>query len=103
MAKWLVQKALLDGDGPEKFHTTAQRYANSTWFWIITAVAVWYFFGWGWAILPAALALAATGSSILATRVAYKLEELKEPKEQFAGAQIENIVRKLCPTSRVRS
>lgn len=45
-----------------------------TWFLLILAGAVWYFFGWLWALIPAALGVYTTFLSISATMVSKRLE-----------------------------
>ena len=60
----------------EHFHATAQRQANATWFFGIVALAVWYFAGWGWALIPAGIAALYAFKSISKTMIAIRLERI---------------------------
>jgi hypothetical protein len=48
----LAQKAKAMGKSSSEFTIAAQRHANATWFLVIAAVFVWYFWGWVWALIP---------------------------------------------------
>lgn len=70
----LAQKAIAMGKHSSGFSAAAQKHANATWFYLIVAGAVWYFFGWLWALVPAALGVYTAFQSISATMVATRLE-----------------------------
>ena len=69
----LAQKAIAMRKSSSEFSAAAQRHANATWFFVIAALVVWYFWGWIWALLPIALAaytaLQSTSSTMIATRI----------------------------------
>lgn len=62
---------------PEEFHAKAQMHANGTWAFGVIALVVWYFAGWIWALLPAALGVITALQSISCTKVAVRMEELE--------------------------
>lgn len=70
----LAQKAIEMGKHSSEFSAAAQKHANATWFYLIIAGVVWYFFGWLWALIPGALGIYAALQSVSATMVATKLE-----------------------------
>jgi len=70
----LAATARRKGKRSEQFHATAQRYADSSWWWLITIGVVWYFFGWLWSLIPAGLLLGAIIQSVSSTMVATRLE-----------------------------
>lgn len=75
----LARKAITDGHGREHFHHAAQKHANATWVMLIAALAVWYFVGWQWALIPAILGAYTALSSISSTMVASRLETADSP------------------------
>jgi hypothetical protein len=70
----LAHKAIAMGKHSSEFSEAAQKHANATWFYLIVAGAVWYFFGWLWALIPAALGVYTAFQSISATLIATRLE-----------------------------
>jgi hypothetical protein len=50
-----ASKAIASGKGADYFRAAAQKHANVTWFLLIAAGAIWYFIGWGWALIPVAI------------------------------------------------
>jgi hypothetical protein len=72
----MVMAALRRGLTSKDFHKGAQSNANSAWFFLLVAGAVFYFQSWQWAVLPGLVTLWSVYRSISATRVALKLEEL---------------------------
>jgi hypothetical protein len=50
-----ASKAIASGKGAADFSVAAQKHANATWFYLIVAGSVWYFTGWGWALIPFAI------------------------------------------------
>ncbi|MCP3943442.1 MAG: hypothetical protein GY710_18445 [Desulfobacteraceae bacterium] len=70
----LAQKATKKGKHASDFFAAAQKHANATWFYLIVAAAVWYFFGWLWALIPATLGGYTAFQSISATMIATRLE-----------------------------
>lgn len=77
----LAQKAIAMGKSSPEFTAAAQKHANATWFYVIAAGVVWYFFGWGWALVPIALGVYAAFQSISATMIATRLESQKQGSE----------------------
>lgn len=76
----LARKAISRGHGREQFHHAAQKHANATWVMLIAALAVWHFFGWKWALIPAVLGAYTALSSISSTMVATRLEKKDNPR-----------------------
>lgn len=72
----LTAKALEKGSNSAELSAAAQRHANSTWFYLIAAAIVWYFFGWGWALIPLAFAAFKILQSVSATLIATRLKTL---------------------------
>ena len=70
----LAQKAIAMGKHSSEFSAAAQKHANATWLYLIIGGVVWYFFGWLWALIPAALGAYTALQSINATLIAKKLE-----------------------------
>lgn len=70
--------AWANGYSSRRYHTLAHRHANVTWGFAIAAVTVWYFAGWQWALISWGLASITFAQSMLATRVAVRLEQLYE-------------------------
>jgi len=70
-------RAWASGRTPEEFHAKAQMHANGTWSFVIIALVVWYFAGWVWALIPAALGIITALQSISATTVAARIEQLR--------------------------
>ncbi len=54
------------------FDKVAQEHANATWFWLILAAIIFYFFEW-WALIPAVLGLFAIIQSVSSTKQAKHL------------------------------
>jgi hypothetical protein len=50
-------------------------HANAFWVYFASSVAVWWFVGQWWALLPGALALFVATQSISATSVAQRIEK----------------------------
>lgn len=63
------------GKTAPEFSVAAQSHANKTFWWLLTAGAVWYFAGGLWALLPAAFGAYSALRSISATLVASRLAE----------------------------
>lgn len=87
----LAQKAIAMGKSSSEFTAAAQKHANATWFYVIAAGVVWYFFGLAWALIPSALGVYTALQSISATMVATKLES-QEQRSEPADAVFERIV-----------
>jgi hypothetical protein len=77
----LAQKAVSRGKGAAEFSAAAQKHANATWFYVITAGVVWYFFGWGWALIPIALGAYTAFQSVSSTMIAAKIEKLEQSSD----------------------
>jgi hypothetical protein len=73
-----AEKALAMGKNASEFSVAAQKQANSTWFYLIVAGGVWYFFGWQWALIPAALGVIAILKSVSSTSIATRLEKMEQ-------------------------
>jgi hypothetical protein len=73
----LAHRAAAMGKTAVDFHAAAQRHANATWGLLIAAGAVWYFVGWKWSLIPAALGVFTALKSVSATMVASRLEKMK--------------------------
>lgn len=71
-----ASRAFTMGKTKEEFEIAAQKHANASWLFAIVAAAVWYFFGWGWALIPVAICLAMVVQSVSATKIAIQLERL---------------------------
>ncbi|HNY64395.1 MAG TPA: hypothetical protein PKM41_03085 [Deltaproteobacteria bacterium] len=74
---YAVNKAILDGRSSRDFRIAAQSNANAAVVYLIIALAVWFFAGWVWALIPAALMLYTGCQSISATRIAIGLEQVE--------------------------
>ena len=74
----LASKAISSGKGAADFSAAAQKHANATWFFLIVAGAIWYFLGWGWALIPVAIGIYTAVQSVSATMVATRIEKLKK-------------------------
>ena len=72
----IAEAALRDGNTPDQFRAAAQRHAKAFWFLAILAAAVWFFAGWGWAVVPLGLALVTAFQSVSSTLTARKLKPL---------------------------
>jgi hypothetical protein len=70
----LALKALEMGKTASEFNDAAHNHANATWLFIVVAGAIWYFFGWKWALIPGALAIYSAFQSVSSTMVATRLE-----------------------------
>ncbi|MEW5792644.1 MAG: hypothetical protein ACOY4L_00655 [Pseudomonadota bacterium] len=70
----LAQEAISMGKSTPEFTAAAQKHANATWFYVIAAGIVWYFFGWVWALIPIALGVYTAFQSVSATMIATRLE-----------------------------
>ena len=78
----IATKAYTMGKNSEEFTGAAQRHANASWFILIIAGLVWYFFdNWIWVFIPLALMVYTVLKSISATLIASRLEKL-EPNNQ---------------------
>jgi len=77
----LADKAVAMGKNSSEFTAAAQGHADTTWFYIIAAGVVWYFWDWQWALIPAALAIYKILQSISSTLVATKLEKHEQHAE----------------------
>ena len=71
----LAQKAVSMGKGAEEFRAAARKHANASWLWEFATVAVWYFLGWWWGLIPAALVAYSVFKSVSATNIASRIEE----------------------------
>jgi hypothetical protein len=56
------------------FDASAQKHANAFWFWLVTAVGIYYFIGW-WAVFPALGAGWSAVSRVVTTIQAKKLRQ----------------------------
>lgn len=74
-------KAAKMGKKPPEFRIAAQKHANATWFFIIGAGAVWFFWAWQFAILPALISIFTAIQSISSTMIAEKLSKLESVKQ----------------------
>ncbi len=77
----LARISFLKGRRSTEFTVAAQRHADAAWFLLIFAVVVWYFWGWGWALIPIMLGVYAILKSISSTMVATRLTEMEQPSE----------------------
>jgi hypothetical protein len=57
------------------FDAAAQKQANASWFFLLVAIAVWYFKSIYWAIIPAVILLITIAQSVHATRMGQKLRD----------------------------
>ena len=57
------------------FDAAAQKHANASWFFLLVAIAVWYFTNIYWAIIPAVVLLITIVQSVQATRMGQKLRD----------------------------
>lgn len=87
----LAQKAIAMGKSSSEFTAAAQKHANATWFYVIAAGIVWYFFGWAWALIPIALGVYTAFQSISATMTATRLKSQEQSSEP-ADTDFVNIV-----------
>ena len=71
----LAARATAMGKTAADFKGGAQRKANVTWLFLIVAGAVWYFVGWGWAVIPACIAAFSAMQSVRATMIAARLDK----------------------------
>ncbi len=74
----VVERALERGLTSQDFHKGAQSNANSAWFFLAVTAGVFYFQTWQWAIIPGVLTIWSIYRSIAATKVAWRLESLKD-------------------------
>ncbi len=74
-------KAASMGKTSAEFHASAQRHANATWGSAILAGVVWYFAGWLWALIPAAIGLFTIAKSASSTMIATRLEKAEQSGE----------------------
>ena len=75
MHEQMAAKAKLDGKTSAEFYAAAQKHANATWIWVIVGGVVWYFAGWGWALLPFAVAIFTMFQSFSATAIANNMRK----------------------------
>jgi len=73
----LARKAMSEGKTAEQFHRAAQVKANNTWFWGLVSAGVWFFWGLGWAMIPAVLAVFNAFQSVSATKIEMRLEKMQ--------------------------
>lgn len=74
----LAYKALLSGKTAAEFNVAAQKHANATWAYLIAAGVVWYFAGFGWALIPGVLGIFTAIQSISSTMIATRLENYEK-------------------------
>lgn len=55
------------------FDKAAQRNADAFWLWLVVGGVVWFLVSWGWAIIPAAVAVYCAFNSMYSTRAAQAL------------------------------
>jgi hypothetical protein len=70
----LAQKAIAMSKHSLGFSAATQKHTNATWFYLIVAVVIWYFFGWLWALIPLAFCICTALQSVSATMIAIRLE-----------------------------
>lgn len=87
----LAQKAVAMEKHSSEFSAAAQKHANATWFYLIAAGAVWYFFGWVWALIPIVLGVYTAFQSISATMIATRLEN-QEPDSGASNTDFVKVV-----------
>lgn len=85
----MAEKAAAMGKSPSEFTAAAQSHANATWFWLVVAGIVWYFWAWGWALVPGVVAIYKIIQSVSSTKIAMKLEE----HEQQNGSSVPEFVK----------
>lgn len=73
----LAEAALRDGNTVEQFRAAAQKHANAFWLYAAIGAAVWYFAGWGWSLIPLAVAVFTALQSASSTLTARRLEHLE--------------------------
>jgi len=74
----LAARAIAMGKTAAEFKSGARRKANLTCLFLVVAGAVWYFAGWPWALIPAAIATWNAFQSMSATMIAGRLERLAQ-------------------------
>lgn len=72
----LAEAALRDGNAPHQFRDAAKRHANASVLLAVAGVALWFLLGWGWSVVPFALATLTALQSVSATMTGRKLEPL---------------------------
>jgi len=72
-----ANKAVAMGKRSVDFKNAAQKHANGTWVFLIAAGAVWYFWGWQVAVIPAVIGIFTAFQSISSTMIAERIEELR--------------------------
>ena len=78
----IATKAFSMGKKSKEFNDAAQSHANASFFFLIIAGLVWYFFdNWIWVFIPMALLVYTVLKSISSTLIALRLEKL-EPKDE---------------------
>jgi len=75
----LAARAIEMGKTAAEFKSGARRKANVACLFLAVAGAVWYFVGWPWAVIPAAIAAWNGFQSMSATMIAGRLEKLAQP------------------------
>ena len=74
--KRLALQALSRGNRARDFKFAAQKHADVAWFYAIAGGIIWYFLGWGWALIPFGLSILTVIQSISATLIAENIEAL---------------------------
>jgi hypothetical protein len=74
-------KARQMGKTSGDFKKGSQRKASTTCLYLSVAGAVWYFVGWPWALIPAALAALSACQTVSATMVALRLEKAEQASQ----------------------
>lgn len=74
----LAKKAVSMGKSSSEFKAAAQKHANATWFFVISALIVCYFWGWVWALIPIALTVYTALQSISSTMIATRIRNQEE-------------------------
>ena len=73
-------EAISRGKNARDLHGCSQEHANAAWLYAIAGSIIWYFFGWGWALIPFGFGIYAATQSISATLIAENIEALlKKP------------------------
>lgn len=87
----MAEKAAAMGKSSSEFTAAAQSHANATWFWLVVAGIVWYLWGWGWVLIPGAVAIYKIAQSVSSTKIAMKLEE-HEQRDGSAAPEFVQVI-----------
>jgi hypothetical protein len=75
----LATRAIAMGKTADEFKSGARRKAYEALLFLVVAGAVWYFVGWPWALIPAAIAAFRALQGMSATMIAARLEKPGSP------------------------